>query len=86
VEGSNRGLILGVIFEGLRKTTNNLSQDSQCPVEMQTNHPLNISQKRYGFSQLTLCFHLLLGISTIIFMVYKVTLSVTQTKKCQIVG
>lgn len=74
-----------IYLEGLRKTTNNLNQDSQCPVETHTNHPLNASLKRYGFNQIALCFHLLLEVSTIIFMVY-IVMPVTQTLKCQIVG
>jgi hypothetical protein len=42
--------VLGV----LRKTTNSLTWDTQCPVEIKTDHLPNTSQTSYGLSLLSL--------------------------------
>jgi hypothetical protein len=39
-------------LEGLRKTTNSLSQESQCPIKIRTIHLSNTSLQCYGLSRL----------------------------------
>lgn len=41
-----------IYLAGLRKSINSIIQDSECPIEIQTNHVPNANLKCYGFRNL----------------------------------